>query len=249
MCTAFVKKGKDIIVGFNFDMNVGGMDYCPIIEKDRVMLGMRLPDDVLSSLPDFVRIKNGIRLIQGVSSGGNVAGQLCNMDFNKIPKEVTDQMVTIDQVTDDFVTEHQSCSDILNIMEKYNVTNIPNNPLALHSLFVDPKGNVVFVEPGNGYAVIKENYFTVTNFSILEAPLDLTDDKAGYYGVDRYRTSLNILKNSTEDFDVSDGLSLLESVKQTGEWGTRFSFVYSYNENAVYYCVEGDFRDVKRQQF
>ena len=51
MCTAFVRKGKDIITGFNFDMNIGGMDYCPVIEKDRVFLGMRLSPEILEMMP------------------------------------------------------------------------------------------------------------------------------------------------------------------------------------------------------
>lgn len=46
MCTGFTRRGKDIITGFNFDMNIGGMDYCPVVEKDRVFLGMRLPQEV-----------------------------------------------------------------------------------------------------------------------------------------------------------------------------------------------------------
>ena len=257
MCTAFVRKGKDIITGFNFDMNVGGIDYCPVIEADRVFLGMRFPQEAMDAMPPFIRMKNGVRLVQGVSAGGSVAGQLCNMDFFKSPAAFSENMLTIDQLTDDFVTEHYSFGQLRNILETREITNIPGaagdpsvpEPMALHSLFVDPEGNIVFVEPGNGYAIIKEKYFTVTNFSILELPLDLNEDKFGYYGVDRYRKSLNILKNSTDDFSAADGLKLLSEVKQTGEWATRFSFVYSRNENTVYYCTEGDFENVKVHRF
>lgn len=257
MCTAFVKKGKDIITGFNFDMNAGGMDYCPVIEDDRVFLGMRFPPEASAVLPPSIRIRNGVRLIQGVSAGGHVAGQLCNMDFDKVPSSFAADMLTIDQLTDDFVTERQNAPELRRILETREVVNIPNDgkdaagvpPLALHSLFVDPEGNIVFVEPGNGYAVIREKYFAVTNFSILEPPLDLDDAKFGYYGVDRYRKALGILRDSGDDFSAADGLALLRAVKQTGEWGTRFSFVYSRNENTVYYCTEGDFGNISTHRF
>ena len=252
MCTGFVRKGKDIITGFNFDMNIGGMDYCPVIEKDRVFLGMRFSPQVLDMMPTAIRPKNGIRLIQGVSAGGHVAGQLMNMNFSKIPAAFEPDMLTNDMLTDLFVTDRYSGSQLVELLGKRQVCNIPGDngtSVALHSLFIDPDGNIVFVEPGNGYAVIREQYFTVTNFSILEPPMDLNEEQFGFYGVDRYRKSLNILKNSTDNFTVADGLKLLNEVKQTGEWGTRFSFVYSKNEDSVYYCTEGQFDCMKVHHF
>ena len=252
MCTAFTRRGKDIITGFNFDMNIGGMDYCPVIEKDRVYLGMRFSPEILAMMQPSIRPKNGIRLIQGVSAGGHVAGQLMNLNFHKIPKKYEPDMLTNDFLTDMFVTDRYSYKQLKELLESKQVHNIPDDtgtPTALHSLFTDPEGNIVFVEPGNGYAVIRERYFTVSNFSILEPPLDLNVDRFGFYGVDRYRKSLNILKNSTDDFSAADGLKLLNEVKQTGEWGTRFSFVYSKNDDTVYYCTEGDFNHVRAHRF
>ena len=79
--------------------------------------------------------------------------------------------------------------------------------------------------------------------------MDLNEEQFGFYGVDRYRKSLSILKNSTDDFNVADGLKLLNEVKQTEEWGTRFSFVYSRNEDTVYYCTEGQFDCLKAHHF
>lgn len=257
MCTAFVRRGRDVITGFNFDMSVDGMDYVPVIEQGRIGVGMRLPKEVMASLPPSVTMTNNVRLIQGVSAGGHVAGQLCNMDFDKVPQTYAEGMLTIDQLTDSFVTEHQDAGQLLAELAVRDAVNLPgvpttpavSRPPALHSLFVDPTGNTVFVEPGNGYAVIREKYFVVTNFALLELPMDLNEDRFGYYGVDRYRTALRGLKESTDEFGAADGLRLLREVRQTGTWGTRFSFVYSRNENAVYYCLEGDFDHVQRYAF
>ncbi len=257
MCTGFTRRGRDIITGFNFDVNNSGMDYCPVIEKDRVFFGMRMSPEILAMMPPAARPKNGIRLIQGVSAGGHVAGQLMNLHFSKIPEIFEPDVLATDFltdmfVTDRFVTDRYSCKQLTELLEKrqvYNITEKTGTPVTLHGLFTDPEGNIVFVEPGNGYAVIREKYFTVTNFSILEHPLDMSEDQFSFYGVDRYRKSLSILKNSTDDFSAADGLNLLNAVKETGEWGTRFSFVYSKNEDTVYYCTEGDFDHVQVHNF
>lgn len=257
MCTGFVRKGKDLITGFNFDMNIGGMDYCPVIEKDRVFLGMRFSREVLDMMLESARPKNGIRLLQGVSAGGHVGGQLMNLNFSKTPEHWAPEMITNDLLTDTFVTEGWSCGQLTELLAQREIVNIPDDgglppgmtSVAIHSLFTDPDGNIVFVEPGNGYAVIRERYFTVTNFSLLEPPLDLNEDQFGYYGVDRYRKSLSILKESSDDFNVPDALQLLKEVRQTGEWGTRFSFVYSRNEDTVYYCLDGDFDSIQVHPF
>ena len=58
-----------------------------------------------------------------------------------------------------------------------------------------------------------------------------------------------MLRASGDDFSVRDGLALLDAVKQTGRWGTRVTFVYSANENAVYYATEHDFTNVKKHRF
>ena len=60
---------------------------------------------------------------------------------------------------------------------------------------------------------------------------------------------MEILRNSTDDFSVQEGLALLKAVKQEGNWATRVSFVYSASENAVYYALERDFEHVRKHTF
>ena len=83
----------------------------------------------------------------------------------------------------------------------------------------------------------------------MELPEDFTPENFGYYGKDRYDTALSVLRHSGDDFSVQDGLRLLDAVKQTGQWGTRVSFVYSGNEQAVYYALEHDFTDIRKHCF
>ena len=60
---------------------------------------------------------------------------------------------------------------------------------------------------------------------------------------------MDILKSSERNFGYNDMLKLLKELKQDGRWGTRISFVYSKNENAVFYCLNGDFDNVGRWDF
>ena len=83
---------------------------------------------------------------------------------------------------------------------------------------------------------------------MMELPDDFIPERFGYYGKDRYDRAMELLRSSNDDFSVSDGLKLLEAVKQVGTWATRVSFVYSRNENAVYYAIEGDFENIKKHQ-
>ena len=84
---------------------------------------------------------------------------------------------------------------------------------------------------------------------MLELPEDLTSEKYGYYGKDRYDIAMGCLKNSTDEFSVTDGFSILNKVKQVGNWATRVSFVYSRNENSVYYCIDGEFNYINKHTF
>ena len=50
-------------------------------------------------------------------------------------------------------------------------------------------------------------------------------------------------------FFVAEAFQILKSVKQEGIWATRVSFVYSVNENRVYYVENNDFEYVTKYQF
>ncbi len=39
MCTGFVRRGKDVICGFNMDINAGAIDYGVYTEPDKFYIG------------------------------------------------------------------------------------------------------------------------------------------------------------------------------------------------------------------
>ena len=107
----------------------------------------------------------------------------------------------------------------------------------MHSLIGDKSGRLLIVEPGYGYREVMENYAVITNFPVLAG---LTDYSNPFYGKNRYDRAVQVLSGSGDDFSVADALKLLSEVSQSGQWGTRISFVYSANENKVYYFLNGD---------
>ena len=72
MCTAFVRKGKDVIVGFNMDINMGAVDYDVYVEPDQFYVGVR-PAGVANAYPELIDNyeRNGelpVIRIQGIMS-------------------------------------------------------------------------------------------------------------------------------------------------------------------------------------
>ena len=243
MCTAFVRRGKDVIAGFNMDINPEAFEYDIFANSKEFYIGLKTHI-----------VSHPVIKIHGVNSKGNFANQLNNMDFYKVPYEESINSISIDRIVDDYISDKITFDDIKTITDIKEVTQIPNGAvdmptIAFHSLITDSKGRIMMLEPGNGYSIIKEKYAVLSNFSMLELPEDLTSEKYGYYGKDRYDIAMECLKNSTDEFSVTDGFSILNKVKQVGNWATRVSFVYSRNENSVYYCIDGEFNDINKHTF
>lgn len=234
MCTAFVRRGNDVISGFNMDINPEAFSYEVYAEDDSFYIGMKVPNTNLT-----VRI-------HGVNCDGNFANQLNNMDFNKASYKEENGAVSLDRLIHAYLSGELTFDALKETAEKKEITQMKSGivdipTIAFHSLITDNTGRIMILEPGNGFSLISEKYAVLSNFAMLELPKDFTESKYGYYGKDRYDTAMHYLRNSSDDFSVEDGLQILKRVKQTGQWATKVSFVYSRNENMVYYCLDGQF--------
>ena len=217
MCTAFVRKGKDVIVGFNMDINLGAVDYNVYVEPNQFYVGVD-PSGVKMAYSELAKnytkgSEPSVIRIHGINHNGNFGYCLNNMCYTKAPFKSGTNVISIDQIVDSYISGTKSLEDVIRIVNE------------------------------------KEVYAVLSNFSMLELPGDLCEENTGYYGKDRYDKAMHILRNSNDDFSVEDGINLLRTVKQEGNWATRVSFVYSNNENAVYYCMERDFDHMIRYRF
>lgn len=261
MCTAFVRNGNDYICGFNMDINEDAFDWQLHMDESLFAVVMRMDEKLLSQLsqgrlvpPEYTDFANGTLFIQGVGKNGHFGNQLNNLRFSKAQFEISYDCVPLYHLVDSFIRGKNSLRDVENLARSKKVVNLPTGPvhipdMGMHSLLSDAEGNILIVEPGNGICIPCEKYAVMTNFPVLELPADFAPENFSYYGKDRYDTALSLLRSSGDNFSVRDGLAILDAVKQTGRWGTRVSFVYSRNENAVYYTTEHDFAHVKKHCF
>lgn len=252
MCTGFARRGNDVIMGFNMDIDIGAWDYKVYAENDRFYVGMTVNPDsfgvnAVELDKEMFFMENNVRKAHGVNSNGCFGNLPYIMDSHKGAFRYSEEVYFIDQLVDDYISGRCSFDNILKLVSDKDIVNLPN--LSMHSLIADAQGRFLLVEPGNGYSVIREKYAAISNFSLMELPGDFITERFGYYGKDRYDRAMEILRNSNDDFSVSDGLRLLDAVKQVGTCATRVSFVYSRNENAIYYAIEGDFENIIRHQF
>lgn len=229
MCTAIARKGKDILYGFNLDIDPD-MWHFDLYKTKRVF---------------SVGITAGrtTYYTHGVNRDGHFANvPYMNGEVFPVPKGMRRER--LDLLTDRYLRGKYSFADVEEILRTKALTGVP--AATLHSLIGDREGNLRIVEPGYGIQTVTESYAVLTNFPVLTA---LPDYSNPFYGKDRYDRAVSVLRDSGEDFSVSDALSLLKSVCQDGQWGTRVSFVYSVNENAVYYFLNGDDSRIETHRF
>ena len=224
MCTAIAKKGNDLIYGFNLDIDPSVWNFKLLKTKHYFSVG--------------ITVGSTTYLTHGINSDGQFGNvPYMNGEPYEIPKGKKRER--IDLLNDRYIRGRYTSDDIDKIIEEKSIVNIPD--ITMHSLIGNKSGEFMIIEPGYGIKKITDDFAAITNFPILA---DLKNYDNPFYGKDRCDKAVSILKNSGADFSVNDALDLLKQVKQEGQWGTRISFVYSKNENAVHYCLNGDFNNI-----
>lgn len=226
MCTRFVYNGNDTIAGFNFDIDLSVWTHKVIEEKNRFYIGIKMPDGDYHSY-------------HGVNKNGNV-GTLLYVNGNEKGKySNTPKCRTISDLTESFVRGVITLDDALNIVQNNKI--VYNSDATMQAMLSDKNGRVLIIEPGLGYRLEQAKYSLITNYSILSPE---TTKPYIVSGDDRLERADELLKNCNDSFSVTEAFKILKSVKQEGVWATRVSFVYSANENKVYYVLNNDFGKV-----
>ena len=230
MCTSFVHRGSDLIIGMNFDNN--GMKYLLKTENNRFIVYV---DGGRGYYPSFGL--NGSRIFANnllVDSNGKGL-------YRRPAKNRTHTSKLLSDIFDGVIAP----DEIDEYLCRTEVVNTPD--FSTHVLICDNNGNGYVVEPGRSLirnAANESSSFILSNFSLCD--YRDTGILAGS-GSERYQTAENLLKGCTE-LSVDYAFEILDAVKQTqGEWRTAFSFVYSRNQAVVSYCVDGSFTN--RQTF
>ncbi len=232
MCTSFIERRDSVFVAMNFDNN--GMPFN--LKKD------------FNSFVVFVDGGRGKYPSFGVNSDGTFINNLM-VDTNGkgLYKRASKKVTHTSKLTGDVLNGIIKPDEISRYLENIEVVNGPD--FSVHNMIADRLGNAWIVEPGRGVicSPAKETpNYVMSNFSLCDYKEsgELKGD-----GLDRYQTAKKLLDKS-DDLDVDSAFQILEAVKQSsGEWTTSFSMVYSQKENAVYYCLNGDFKNISRHSF
>jgi hypothetical protein len=227
MCTSFTFRGDDILTAMNFDNN--GMKFKLSITNPNQFIVL------VNGAPSFGVNKEGV-FINHLMVDGNEKG---------IYRRGKNIIHTI-QLIKDILNSKIQADTIGDYLDNKEIVNIPD--YSAHCMITDAKGNSWVIEPGRGIIhspMDKEHYFIMTNFSLCA----YKDNKIMTgSGCDRYEKVQTFLED-TRTLDVDGAFRVLEATRQVGAWNTEFSMVYSQNEKAVYYCLNGNFNDITKYSF
>ena len=136
-------------------------------------------------------------------------------------------------MTESFIKGVITLDDALNIVQNNRIVYAPD--ATMQAMLSDKNGRVLIIEPGLGFRLEQAKYSLITNYSVLSPEITKPYIVSGD---DRFERADELLKSCNDSFSVGEAFQILKSVKQEGLWATRVSFVYSVNENKVYYATD-----------
>ncbi|WP_459476901.1 hypothetical protein [Clostridium saccharoperbutylacetonicum] len=225
MCTSFIYRGNDTIIGMNFDNN--GMKYS-IDTKNPNWFTVKV-DGGRGKYPSFGVDCFG-RFFNNLVVNSNGKGL-----YRRPNKKVTHTTKFIMDILNGVI-----CAE--NLEEYLSNVEVVNGPdWSCHNMICDSNGNVWVVEPGRGNIsniTDSSKFFVMTNFSLWDYLYENVECNC-----DRFKAVSSELEK-VEQVNVETAFSILDSASQrNGEWITEFSMVYSKNLKTVYYCLNGNFNE------
>ncbi len=231
MCTSFIYRGQDTIIGMNFDNN--GMKYA--IDTKNPKWFTVLVDGGRGKYPSF-----------GVDSCGRFFNNLVVDSNGKgLYKRPSKKVTHTTKLIADILNERIHAENLGEYLANIEVVNTPD--WSCHNMICDSDENVWVIEPGRGNISNPANaspFFVMTNFSLWDYLHENTECNCI-----RYKTVSSELENAKE-LNIETAFNILDlSSQREGEWVTAFSMVYSKNSRTVYYCFDGNFSERFEYEF
>jgi len=232
MCTCFVSRQDDLLIAMNFDNN-----------------GLKFELNTKENNSFIVEIytERGKNISFGMNSKKTfVNDMVVDSNGKGLYKRLNKTRTLTTYLVKDLLSGKIDINNLDNYLNAMEIVNAPS--LCTHNLIVDKNGNVWVIEPGRGFVKNKfeeSPYFIMTNFSLMDYN---SGKKYSDYGYDRYKNTKKYLENK-KNLSIKDAFEILEKVKQTGEWKTDFSMVFSKNENKINYCYNADYKNILEYKF
>jgi len=227
MCTAFVSYKSGYIAGFNFDVDPQVWPYKIYCKRDIFCIGITAGKTVYK--------------VHGVNSRGQFAVlPYMNGEIEtKLHRGAGYQR--IDLLNDGYIAGKLSLDGVCDILAGKTLVSTPGT--SMHAVYADAR-RAVLAEPHSGVKEL-EGFGVCANFPVIARPQDMTNP---FFGSDRFEKAEAMLRGCGA-LDIGGAVEILKAVYQPGKWATRVSFVYSGDENAVYYCENGEFENMKVHRF
>ncbi|MSS92119.1 hypothetical protein FYJ45_29155 [Eisenbergiella tayi] len=152
MCTAIAYKGKDLIYGFNLDIDLAVWKHDIYKTKNYFTVG--------------ITVGSTTYFTHGITKDGVFA----NIPYMNGPTEkypIGTKKHRIDLVVNKIIRGKMSLAEVKEIQNTDGQCIASPKNLSFHSLFGDSNGDVFVLEPGIGYKEIQEKYAVLTNFPVL----------------------------------------------------------------------------------
>ncbi len=186
------------------------------------------------------------RPLFGVRSDGVMGNQQVVNDCEKGKFRLGFRVVHTAQWLNKLLVKRLPKNKIAEYLKRHTIVSPPK--MSLHSFAACADGQSCIIEPGRGniWYSADERKIGMSNCPVWD--FKATGKWEGF-GVDRQMIVDDTLEAAPSSFSVKDAFKLLDAVHQVDEvWNTEFSFVYSHNENKVYYCYDHQFDDIKEYQ-
>ena len=186
MCTRFVFRGRNIITGFNFDIDLSVWTHKVMKEKERFYIGILRPDGTYHSY-------------HGVNRNGN-AGTLLYVHGNSAGVyQEGDTCMTIADLTEQFIKAQIFFDEVLQIVKSKKIVYAPD--ATMQAMLSDVHGRTLVIEPGIGYREEQGRYSLITNYSLIKP--ESTKDFI-VPGDHRYEVALRLLDSYKKELSVGD---------------------------------------------
>lgn len=231
MCTSFMFRGDDTLIAMNYDNHGKNLKLAPYRD-----------DLFLVTLNSFGKD----RPLFGIRSDGVMVNQQVVNECEKGKYRIGFNVVHTAELVEKILTKPKPINGLAQYLNTHKIVSPPNN--SLHMMVACVEEPSYIIEPGRGiiqYPTDKR-YIAMSNCPVCDAQKTGTWEG---FGVDRQLKVEEVLQNAPNSFGVKDAFQLLEAVHQVDDlWTTEFSFVYSYNENKVYYCYDYKFDEIHEYQ-
>ncbi|MBN1412108.1 MAG: hypothetical protein JW969_14790 [Spirochaetales bacterium] len=224
MCTSFISRKDNTIVGMNFDNNE--MKFSIDTQKHDGWFVVYV-DTGRGRFPSFGIDKDG-RFFNSLVVNSNGKGL-----YRRPGSRVTHTTKLVADILNGVIETEQ----LTEYLERVEVVNTPNS--SCHNMICDSNANVWIVEPGRGniFSPVEESpFYVMSNVSLIDMKADNNGCEC-----ERYKKATGML-SKIDEMNIEKAFTVLESVSQkTGDWITDFSFVFSKKQKKVHYCFHNDF--------